>query len=60
MFGCMNASLKMYAILASVSRTQLVTSSVGNILSLTLKFHKHTVQIHPPLNILTLSNWLAV
>jgi len=30
MFACMDASLKMYALLASVSRTHLITSWVGN------------------------------
>jgi len=30
MFASMDASLKMYALLASVSRTQLITSGVKN------------------------------
>jgi len=55
----MEALLKIYALLASVSCTQLLTSCVGNRL-LTLMFQTHTVQIHLPLNILTLPNWLTV
>jgi len=59
MFACMEALLKIYALLASVSCTQLLTSCVGNGL-LTLMFQTRTVQIHLPLNILTLPNWLTV
>jgi hypothetical protein len=52
--------LKLYSLLPSASRTQLVTSTVINRLFLTLRFQTRTVQIHPPFNILTLPNWLTV
>jgi hypothetical protein len=52
---------KLYALLASVSRTQLITSWVENRL---LAYVKVSIfiqfQIHPPLNILTVPNWLTV
>ena len=51
---------KMYALLASVSRTQLITSWVGNRLLPYVKIQKRTVQIHSPFNILTLPNWLTI
>jgi len=50
----------MYALLASVSHTQLITSWVGNRLLPYVKIQKRTVQIHSPFNILTLPNWLTV
>jgi hypothetical protein len=61
MFACMDAPLKMYALLASVSRTQLIASWVENRLLAWVRFSKLApFQIHPPFNILTLSNWLDV
>jgi hypothetical protein len=52
----------MYALLCSVSRTQLTTSGVKNRLLLYDIFIKLAqFQIHPPpLNILTVRNWLTV
>jgi hypothetical protein len=51
----------MYALLASISRTQLVTSRVQNRLLTCVRFSKLTeFQIHPPLNILTVPDWLNV
>jgi hypothetical protein len=48
---------KMYSIIASVSRTQLVTSWVWNKLHACFMFSKLVqFQIHPPLNILTFSD----
>jgi len=61
MLTCMDASLKkIHALLASVSRTQLITSGVKTDYSLTLKFQTCTFHIHPPLNSLTVPSWLAV
>jgi len=55
----MDAPLKMYTLLASVSRTQIVTSKVWNRLLAGVRFSKHVqFQIHPPLNILTVPDWL--
>ena len=59
-FACMEAPLKIYALLASVSCTQLLTSWVGNGLLTYVKVSNSHIQIHPHLNILTLPNWLAV
>jgi len=50
----------MYALLALVPRTQLITSGVKTDYSLTLKFQTCTFQIHPLLNILTVPNWLTI
>jgi len=49
----------MYALLALVSRTQLITSWVGDYF-VTLRIQTRPVQIHPPFNILTLPNWLSI
>ena len=52
MFACMEALLKIYALLAAVSRTQLFTSWVGNGLLAYVKVsNSHSSKIHPPLNI---------
>jgi hypothetical protein len=51
---------KMYALLASVSRTQLITSWVENRLLAYVKFSKSHSSNPPPLNILPLPNWLTV
>jgi hypothetical protein len=51
----------MYALLASISRKQLVTSRVQNRLLACVRFLKLIqFQIHPPLNILTVPDWLNV
>jgi hypothetical protein len=51
----------MYALLASVSRTKLVTSRVQNRLLACVRFSKLVqFQIHPLLNILTVPDWLNV
>ena len=61
MFVCMDAPLKMYALLASVSRTQLITSWVENRLLAWVRLLKLAqFEIHPPFNIRTLPNWLDV
>jgi len=51
----------MYALLASVSRKQLIPSWVENRLLVCVRFSKLVqFQIHPPLNIFTVPNWLNV
>ena len=62
MFVCMDATLKMYPLLASVSRTQPITSWVDNRLLACFSFSKLVqFQIHPPpLYILTVPEWLNV
>ena len=51
----------MYALLASVSCTQHITSWVENRLLACVRFSKLIqFQIHPSLNILTVPNWLNV
>jgi len=51
----------MYALLASASHTQLITSWVENRLLACVRFSKLVqFQIHPPLNILTVPDWLNV
>jgi len=51
----------MRALLALVSRTQLIPSWVANRLLACIRFSKLIqFQIHPPLNILTVPNWLNV
>ena len=51
----------MYALLASVSRTQLITPWVENRLLASVRFSKLVeFQIHTPLNILTVPDWLNV
>jgi len=49
MFVCMEAPLKIYALLASVSCTKVTTSWVKSRLLAYIKFQTYTVQIHPPL-----------
>jgi hypothetical protein len=57
----MEAPFKMYALLASVSRTQFITSWVENRLLTFVRFPIFIkFQIHPLLNILTVPNWLDV
>jgi hypothetical protein len=61
MFACMNAPLKMYGLLASVSRTQLITPWVEKRLLVCVRSSKSVqFQIHHPLNILTVPDWLNV
>jgi len=61
MFACMDALLKMSALLASVSSTQLTTSWAENRLLASVRFSKLVqFHIHPPLNIFTLAEWLNV
>jgi hypothetical protein len=57
----MDASLKIYALLASVSSTQLITSWAESRLFDSVRFSK-LVQFHiyPRLNIFTLPEWLSV
>ena len=50
----------MYALLASVSRTQLITSWVENRLLACVSFSKLVVPNLSPLNILTVPDWLNV
>jgi len=55
MFACMDAPLKIYALLVSVSITQLITSWAENRLFATVRFSKLVqFHIHPSLNIFTL------
>jgi hypothetical protein len=59
----MKALLKIYALLASVSRTQLIASWVGNGLLAYVKVsksHSSNPSTPPPLNILTLPNCVTV
>ena len=57
----MDEPLKMYALLASVSCTQIVTSWVENRLLACVSFSKLVqIQIHPHLNVLTAPDWLNV
>ena len=57
MYGC--AFEIMYALLASVSRTQLITSWVENKILAYVRFSKFVqFQIHPPLNIFLVPDWL--
>ena len=60
MFAGMDASLKMYALLASVSRTQVITSWKGNRLIAYVKVSNSLSSNPPPFNILALPNWLTV
>jgi len=49
MFACMEAPLNIYALLASVSRTQLLTSWVGNGLLTYVKVsNSHSSKSIPP------------
>ena len=63
MFACMDASLK-YVCICTASLGIMYTAY--HILGrkqdyfLTLRFQTHTVQIHPPFDILTLPSWLTV
>jgi len=51
----------MYTLLVLVPRTQLIKSWVGNRLLPCVRFSKLAqFQIHPPLNILTVHDWLNV
>jgi hypothetical protein len=51
----------MYALLALVSHTQLIPTWVEKRLLACIRFSKLVqFQIHPPLNILTVPNWLNV
>ena len=55
----MDEPSKMYTLLASVSRAQLITSWVENTIIVCVRFSKLVhFQIHRPLNILTVLNWL--
>ena len=63
MFACMDAPLQTYALLVSVSRTQLIISWADNRLLAGVGFSKLVqFQIHPPppLYILTVPDWLSV
>jgi hypothetical protein len=61
MFACMDAPLKMYALLDLVSRTQLITYWLENRLLAFISFSKLVqFQIQPPFNILTVPSWLNV
>jgi len=55
----MDATLKrMYSLLAFVSRAQPVTTRVYNGHFLHSIFKTPQLQVHPPLNILTVPDWL--
>ena len=57
----MDEPSKMYTLLASVSRAQLITSWVENTIIVCVRFSKLVqFQLHRPLNILTVLNWLNV
>jgi len=57
----MEAPLKIYALLASVSCTQLLTSWLGNRLLTYVKvLNSHSSSASPPLKYSYLPNWLAV
>ena len=61
MFVCMDAPLKMYALLASVLHTQIIIYWVENRILAFVRFPKLVpFQIHPPLNIFIVPNWLSV
>jgi len=61
MFACVDAPLKMYALLASVLPTQLIIYWVENRILAFDRFPKLvTFQIHPPLNIFNIPNWPSV
>jgi len=61
MFTFMDASLKMYALVALISRTQLITSWVGKrLLACVTVSNSHSSYPSPTLNILILPNWLTV
>jgi hypothetical protein len=55
---CMDASLKNVCTVSFTYTAYEIRSEKQT--SLTLRFQTFTVQIHPHLNILTVSNWLAV
>ena len=56
----MDASLKNHALLASVTRTQLNTSWVGNRIFPYVNISNSRSPNPPPLDIPTLPNWLTV
>jgi hypothetical protein len=61
MFACMGAPLNVCAPLASVLRTQLIIYWVENRIFAFVRFPKLVpFQIHPPLNIFIVPNWLTV
>jgi len=62
MFACMGASLKNVCTvsLGITYTTYHIPGRKQTTYFLTLRFQTRTVQIHPPINILTHPNWLTV
>jgi len=57
----MDASLKnVYTISLGITYTAYHLRSEKQTIPFTLNFQTCTVQIHPPLNILTVPNWLTI
>ena len=59
MFACMETPLKIYALLSSVSCTQLIESWVENKLLAYVKISNSHSSIPSPFNILIPPNWLT-
>jgi len=57
---CMDESLKNVYTVSLTYAADHLRNEKQTVYSLTLKFQTCPVQIHPPLNILTVPNWLTI